>query len=67
MSNFKLNEAIEALDNIKDLQLYLDEIYINGNNTEESVALTNPDYFVNRVNSLNFWIAEDHTLPDEFF
>ena len=67
LSYFSSIDIINSLNDLRDLELQVDCVSLCINNSEESMSLTNPDYFVKGVDSFQFIIQDFNDLTDEFF
>ena len=64
---FKFSDAIEALEDVHNLNLQIDRIILISETLKESGDLTNPKYFRNGVNSIEYTYKDNGELTDEFF
>ena len=59
-------EVIKTLCDIRDLGLRIDRIFLAWNGSENSEKFTNPEFFKNGLNSLDYKFKEIHNLSDVF-
>ena len=64
---FEINNAIEALTDVKDLKLRIDYAFLSSKTSEECKLFTNPEYFKNGVQYIIYTFMKNHDIPDEFF
>ena len=67
LNSFDFNCSIERLEDIRDLKLHIDKIYIQSKNSEELEALTNPEFYKERVNYIDITIEELILIRKKFF
>ena len=65
LSQFDINSAIEALKNVRDLELKIDRFTLLLNSSFDSEQLTNPAFFKKGVGLINYYFKNMHYLTDE--
>ena len=59
--------SIEILTEIQELELKINTVILKWSTSEESNVFTNPDFFKNGVESIQYIFRNSHELSNEFF